>query len=184
MNEKQLTKTSKFLSLVLRHNPNEIGIKLDENGWTSVNELLKNLKTKNFDLNIEDLKFIVESSNKKRFAFNEDFSKIRANQGHSVEVDLNYESQVPPEYLYHGTATKNLESIITNGIQKQNRHHVHLSSDKETAINVGKRHGKPIVLIVKAKEMYEKGIKFYLSDNGVWLVDEVLPEFLNENSDK
>jgi putative RNA 2'-phosphotransferase len=178
MNANELIKTSKFLSLILRHNPEKIGIKLDENGWTDVKELIIKLGTKGHKINLDNLKWVVENNNKKRFAFNEDYSKIRANQGHSVEIDLKYEPKQPPDYLYHGTATKNLSSILTNGLQKQNRHHVHLSVEKETAINVGSRHGNPVVLIIKSKEMHEKGIKFYLSDNGVWLVDEILPEFI------
>jgi putative RNA 2'-phosphotransferase len=179
MDTKELIKTSKFLSLVLRHNPEKIGITLDENGWTNVNELMIKLSVKGHKINIDSLKWVVENNNKKRFAVNEDFSKIRANQGHSVEIDLNYESKMPPEHLYHGTATKNLSSILAIGLKKQNRHHVHLSIDKETVINVGSRHGKPVVLIIKSKEMHEKGINFFLSANGVWLVDEILPEFID-----
>lgn len=178
MNEKELIKTSKFLSLVLRHKPETIGIKLDENGWTDVKELIIKLGAKGHKINIDNLKLVVETNNKKRFAFNNDFSKIRANQGHSVEIDLKYEPKMPPDYLYHGTATKNLNSIYANGLQKKSRHHVHLSIDKETATNVGMRHGKSVVLKIRAKEMFEKGIKFYLSDNGVWLVNEVLSEFI------
>lgn len=178
MNEKEINKTSKFLSLVLRHEPQQIGIELDENGWVSVTELIEKLNLNNKKITFDELKIVVDTNNKKRFSFNAYFSKIRANQGHSLEIDLNYEPKEPPIFLYHGTATKNLESIFENGIQKQNRHHVHLSDNVDTAFSVGTRHGKPVVLKIKAHEMYEKEIIFYLSANNVWLVDEVLPEYI------
>lgn len=178
LEEKKLVKTSKFLSLVLRHKPSEANIELDNNGWTDVNILLSNIAKRGFKLSLEELKYLVENNNKKRFAFNDDFSKIRASQGHSVEVDLDYTPEEPPEYLYHGTATKNLDSIFQTGLEKRNRNHVHLSKDIETAINVGSRHGKPIVLKVKALEMHKKGFEFFLSANGVWLVDNIPVEFI------
>lgn len=181
MNDRELTKTSKFLSLVLRHSPQQIGIELDENGWTNVNDLIKKSNLHDVEISFTDLKMVVDTSTKKRFAFNNDFSKIRTNQGHSVEVDLNYEPKEPPIFLYHGTAIKNLESINEKGLQKQSRHHVHLSDNIDTAFTVGTRHGKPIVLKIKAHEMYEKGIVFYLSANNVWLVSEVLPQYIEYN---
>lgn len=176
MNEKDVVKKSKFLSLVLRHKPEEIGLTLDKNGWADTEELLT--KAKSIKLDLESLKYIVENNDKKRFAFNEDYSKIRASQGHSIEVDLNYQPKEPPDNLYHGTTDKYLDSIKLNGIQKQKRQHVHLSFDKETAIKVGQRHGKPIILKINTKKMHEDKVPFYLSANNVWLVDQVLPEYI------
>lgn len=173
MDKKVETETSKFLSLVLRHKPKSIGIKLDENGWTDVDELIHKLK-----ISFDDLKYIVDNNDKKRFAFNNDFTKIRASQGHSVEVDLQYKPVEPPEFLYHGTATKNLDLILREGLLKRSRQYVHLSSDKETAEKVGTRHGKPVILKIKTREMHNIGIPFYISDNKVWLVDSVPPEFI------
>ncbi len=179
MNEKETTKISRFLSLVLRHEPERINIKLDINGWTDVTTLLSNMNKNNLIINIDDLKFIVENNNKKRFSFNNDFTKIRASQGHSTEhVEMSYETKEPPEYLYHGTSVKSLDSIMANGILKQNRHHVHLSDEDSTASIVGGRHGKAVVLKVKALEMFKNNINFYLSDNNVWLTDEVKPEYI------
>lgn len=171
-------KTSKLLSLVLRHNPALIGLKLDANGWASVAELLDKMKAKGHGISPEDLKHLVETNSKKRFAFSNDFEKIRANQGHSVEVDLGYEKQVPPTVLFHGTAEKNLVLIMKEGIKKMNRHHVHLSQDVDTAQKVGMRHGKPIILNIDAIGMAKRGFDFYLSNNGVWLTDFVPAEFI------
>lgn len=171
-------KVSKFLSLVLRHNPSILGIELDPNGWVSTAELLTKLKAKGHELTMSELKHLVETNSKKRFAFSADFEKIRANQGHSVNVDLGYRKQMPPNILYHGTADKNLDTILDKGISKMNRHHVHLSLDKMTAQKVGIRHGRPIILAIDAKNMAVKGFDFYISDNGVWLTDFVPPEFL------
>ncbi len=171
-------KTSKFLSLVLRHNPSVLGIELDSNGWVSTAELLTKMKAKGHKLTMSELKHLVENNSKKRFAFSDDFEKIRANQGHSINVDLGYQKQPPPAILYHGTAEKNLDAILDKGISKMNRHHVHLSSDKMTAQKVGMRHGNPIILAIDAKSMAIKGFDFYLSDNGVWLTDFVPSDFL------
>ena len=164
---------SKFLSLVLRHQPETLGVTLDENGWTDVGTLLEKLDQKGYAIDLDQLRYVVETNNKKRFAFNDDETQIRANQGHSVEVDLGYVEKVPPLFLYHGTATRFLEAIKANGLKKMNRHHVHLSADKQTAINVGSRHGKPVVLVVRAGDMAAAGYAFYQSDNGVWLTDNV-----------
>jgi putative RNA 2'-phosphotransferase len=169
---------SKFLSFVLRHKPEEIGITLDENGWTSTSELLSKINMKSFPISMENLENIVATNNKKRFAFNEDKTNIRASQGHSVAIDLAIEPQQPPEYLYHGTVEKFVPSIQDKGLIKGNRHHVHLSADKETAINVGSRRGKPIILTVRSGEMQAENYIFYQSENGVWLTDEVPPEFI------
>ncbi len=171
-------KISKLLSLILRHNPALIGLKLDTNGWASVNELLAKMQAKGHGISMEELKHIVETNSKKRFAFSEDYEKIRANQGHSVKVDLGYEKQDPSPVLFHGTAQKNLELILKTGIKKMKRHHVHLSPDKATAQKVGMRHGKPVILSVDAKRMSDGGFDFYLSNNGVWLTDFVPVEFI------
>lgn len=173
-----LIKTSKFLSLVLRHKPEEIGITLDQNGWVSVSELLDACNKHGVAITLEELETVVATSDKKRFAFNEDHSMIRANQGHSVEVDLGYKPQEPPEILYHGTADRFLSSIMEIGLVKGNRHHVHLSKDIETAAKVGQRHGKPVVLIVKSGVMHRQGQSFFISDNGVWLTESVPPAFI------
>jgi putative RNA 2'-phosphotransferase len=175
------TKTSKFLSLVLRHNPGKIGIELDANGWTSVSTLLVNMKSKGFDLTKDDLIRLVDNNGKKRFAFDDTYTRIRASQGHSVKVDLGYTKESPPDILYHGTVAKNLASIFEKGLSKMNRHHVHLSQDIPTAQKVGMRYGKPVILKIEAKRMAVQGYDFFLSDNGVWLTEFVPPEFLKIN---
>ena len=157
----------------MRHAPESIGLQLDENGWAPVEELLEK-----FSLKIEDLQYVVENNSKKRFAFNEDQSEIRANQGHSISINLGLEQLTPPDILYHGTAIRNLESIKEKGILKQKRHHVHLSIETSTAKEVGSRYGKPIVLEIDAKSMTEQGHVFFKSENGVWLTDKVAPEFI------
>jgi putative RNA 2'-phosphotransferase len=177
--EKETIALSKFLSLVLRHKPQEIGIRLDEQGWVSVQDLLYAMENHGRKMDIETLKHVVETNSKKRFAFSEDGTKIRASQGHSLNVDLGYEPAEPPEILYHGTAQKSVESILSTGIEKRSRHLVHLSADTETAIKVGQRHGKPTVLIIKSREMHNKGHNFYLSANNVWLTEYIPPEFIS-----
>lgn len=172
------TKISKFLSLVLRHKPETIDLKLDEHGWADTNFLIAAMQKAGYSIDIEVLKEIVASSDKQRFKFNGDFTRIRANQGHSIEVDLNFESKTPPEVLFHGTATRNLDSIKQHGLIKQSRHHVHLSADTETARTVGMRYGKPAVLKIEAQRMYMDGITFYQSDNGVWLTEFVDPKYI------
>jgi putative RNA 2'-phosphotransferase len=176
--DKATVALSKFLSLVLRHKPEEIGIQLDEQGWANVNDLLNAMTRSGRNPDIETLKYVVETNAKKRFEFNEDGTKIRASQGHSLNVDLGYEPAEPPEILYHGTAQKLVESILSKGIEKRNRHLVHLSADTEIATKVGQRHGKPVVLIIKAIEMHNAGHRFYLSANKVWLTEYVPPEFI------
>ena len=173
MPEPETHRVSKFLSLVLRHQPETIGITLDENGWTDVSTLLAKLQSKGYRISVDQLRYIVETNKKKRFAFNDDESRIRASQGHSVEVDLGYREKQPPQFLYHGTATQFLELIRADGLKKMSRHHVHLSSEKQTARSVGSRHGKPVVLIVKAEEMAASGHVFSQSENGVWLTDHI-----------
>ncbi len=176
----QFYKESKFLSLILRHKPEKIGLELDKNGWVSTELLLKNLNKSGFKLDLSKLKQIVFDNDKQRFAFNDDYSKIRANQGHSLRVELNYEPVKPPKNLYHGTATRFLDSIYENGIQKQKRHHVHLSLNIETAKNVGSRYGKTVVLIIDAEQMHQDGFEFFESENGIWLVDKVPSKYIQE----
>jgi putative RNA 2'-phosphotransferase len=168
ISESETNRISKFLSLVLRHQPETIGISLDENGWTDVPTLLSKMASKGSRITHDQLRYIVETNNKKRFAFNTDESQVRASQGHSVEVDLGYVQKQPPHFLYHGTATRFLDVILADGLKK-----IHLSSDEQTARSVGSRHGKPVVLVVKAEEMAANGHVFYQSENGVWLTDHV-----------
>lgn len=168
----------KFISLILRHKPETIGIELDENGWADVSELIAGLNRKGYPIDMAILDEIVANNNKKRYSFNIDKTKIRANQGHSINVDIELSPTIPPDILYHGTADRFVDSIRKNGLDRKNRNHVHLSADTETAINVGKRHGKPIVLKINAKAMYQDGHDFFLSENGVWLTDSVLPIYI------
>lgn len=177
-NDKQLIRISKFLSLVLRHQPEKIGIELDQNGWTDVGELLEKANNHGIKFDKETLNHIVETNAKKRFAFNDTFDKIRASQGHSLEIELGYISQKPPEILYHGTSEKSVQSILGTGIEKRSRQYVHLSSDVETAVKVGQRHGKPFVFKVLAEQMYNDNFQFFISDNGVWLTDNVPTKYL------
>lgn len=178
INSNQCTYLSKLLSYILRHKPGEYGIVLDENGYTNVNELINKLNAQNENINFEILQYIVETNNKKRFAFNDDLTEIRASQGHSVDVELGFTEQQPPAILYHGTVEKFLASILKYGLQKMQRHQVHLSADKTTAIKVAERRGKPIILEIKSGEMFSAGYTFYLSANGVWLTDHVPVNFI------
>ncbi|MDR7209603.1 RNA 2'-phosphotransferase [Flavobacterium piscis] len=182
MNEKAAKNVSKFLSLVLRHSPETIGLKLDENGWADVEELISKCSENGNALNAELLDYVVENNDKKRFAFNEDKTKIRASQGHSLSVELNLNETEPFEFLYHGTVEKFLESIKKEGLQKMSRQHVHLSKDKETAIKVGGRRGVPQILTVRSGEMYKDGYTFYLSENNVWLTEEVPAKYIEFKS--
>lgn len=175
MTEQQRTKISKRLSYILRHAPESVGLKLDENGWASVHDLMSKFGS---PLSIESLNEVVETNEKKRFAFNDDLTKIRASQGHSIEVDLAYQPTTPPEFLFHGTATRFLDSIKTEGLLKSSRHHVHLSLDEVTARKVGARHGFPVILTLKSKEMYEAGYVFYVSENDVWLTEHLPTRFI------
>ncbi|MEM1321557.1 MAG: RNA 2'-phosphotransferase [Bacteroidota bacterium] len=176
MKDQQL---SKYLSLLLRHQPERIGLQLDEQGWTSVTELLEKLWRDGKRIHIEQLDRVVKTNNKKRFSFNADRTRIRANQGHSIKIDLAYEPADPPAILYHGTATRFLESIQAQGLLKRNRHHVHLSADQETARAVGQRHGKPCILSIDTAAMLAEGHQFFCSANGVWLCEQVPPQFLS-----
>lgn len=165
---------SRFLSLVLRHKPETIGIKLDKNGWVSVSELIGALLLNNRDINLEELETIVATNNKSRFEFNSDRTMIRASQGHSINVDLQLKAVRPPMNLYHGTTEDNMLQIRKSGVAKMNRHHVHLSDNKETAKAVGnRRKSNTVIIIINAWAMYTEGHKFYKSSNGVWLTDQV-----------
>lgn len=178
MTEKQKTKVSKFMSLILRHDPAAGGITLDENGWVSMSDLLKAVRSKvDTSITVNDILSVIETNDKQRFAYErvEQGIRVRANQGHSIEVDLKLEEKEPPAYLYHGTSTDNLSKILASGaISKMSRQHVHLSKDRETAEKVGKRQGGNLhIIIVDAYHMSKDGYKFYLSENGVWLTDTV-----------
>ncbi len=183
ISERQITHISKFLSLVLRHQPETIGIQLDRNGWTDIDELLEKANNCGVKFDRETLDHIVTTNSKKRFAFNDTLDKIRASQGHSVEIELGYTNQKPPKRLFHGTGEKFVQSILDTGLEKRSRQHVHLSSDFETAIKVGQRHGKPFVFNVLAEQMYNDNFQFFISDNGVWLTDNVPTKYLKRNEE-
>jgi putative RNA 2'-phosphotransferase len=178
MEKNKLVKISKYLSYHLRHHPEKLGLKLADGGWVSVKELLKAAQQDNFTLTFAELQEVVAENDKKRFSFDETGTLIKANQGHSVTVDLKLEPKIPPAILYHGTIAKNIAAITKQGLSKMSRHHVHLSVDINTAYQVGSRRGKPVIFPVDALAMFEAGYQFYLSDNGVWLVDQVPPEYL------
>ena len=177
----RLTETSKFLSYVLRHEPQAIGLALDPEGWAGIEALIAAAAANGRQLDRSLIEATVDSNDKKRFAISADGTRIRAVQGHSAaEVAIAYEPVVPPERLYHGTATRFLESIRAQGLVAGSRHHVHLSPDVETATAVGRRHGKPVVLAVAAGAMHAQGFVFHRADNGVWLTAAVPAEFLSE----
>jgi putative RNA 2'-phosphotransferase len=178
MTKDRTIQVSKFLSLVLRHQPEKIGITLDPAGWVDVNELLSALARHGSPVSPEELQQVVATSDKKRFAFSEDGQQIRASQGHSVEVELGYQPAIPPAVLFHGTVERFLPSIQKIGLIKGQRHHVHLSRDQETATKVGQRRGKPVILTINSAAMAAEGIVFYLSANCVWLTDAVPARFI------
>lgn len=169
---------SKFLSLILRHKPEALGITLEPTGWADVEEIITKMQQQGRDASFAQLEAVVAEDNKQRYSFNADRTKIRANQGHSIAVDLGFEPQIPPEFLYHGTATRFLESIQKTGLESRSRQHVHLSDNLATAQNVGQRHGKPVILKVKSGLLHQSGQPFFLSENGVWLTEKVGVEFL------
>lgn len=173
-----LVKISKFLSLVLRHQPDRIGVRLDEGGWIDVATLLDAFARHDILITRAHLDEVVRDNDKQRFTFSDDGRRIRANQGHSVDVDLGYDPATPPETLFHGTSQTNVASILARGIEKGQRHHVHLSPDEATALRVGRRHGAPVALRVRAGAMHRDGRAFYLSKNGVWLTDHVPPAYI------
>ena len=174
-----LNKTSRFISMILRHKPGVIGITLDEHGWANVSELVEGVN-KVHPLDMETLEEIVRTNEKQRFSFNEDKTKIRANQGHTIPVDVELEQKAPPDVLYHGTGEKYVESIDRTGLEPRQRLYVHLSTDKEMAAKVGQRHGKPVVYRVNSGQMAKNGYIFYLSVNGVWLTKAVPVQYLEK----
>lgn len=174
----RIVRASKFLSLILRHQPETIGLTVDSHGWASVDDLIACSQNSRMPLARELIEEVVETNDKKRYAFSADGARIRAVQGHSLPVTLDLESLTPPDRLYHGTATRFVAVIRKEGLVRQSRHHVHLSLDAETATTVGARHGTPVVLVVLAKELHEFGQQFFRSENGVWLTDWVPPEYL------
>lgn len=172
-------KIGKYISLILRHKPWAIGIELDKNGWADTKELIEGVSKKYPDFNMEQLEYIVFNNDKKRYSFNEDKSKIRARQGHSINVDVELKEAEPPKFLYHGTAQRFLDSIMCDGLVPKSRLYVHLSKDEATAEKVGKRHGKPVVLKIETGRMADDGFKFYLSENEVWLTKTVPPQYFS-----
>lgn len=175
----KLNEISKYIALILRHKPEVIGITLDEHGWANVDELVKGIN-REYAFTMDDLEKIVSTDSKQRYSFNENKSLIRANQGHSIPVDVELEEKVPPEILWHVTGVKYVDSIDQKGLIPKSRLYVHLSSDIDTATKVGSRHGKPIVYVVDTKSMYNDGYKFYLSVNNVWLTKSVPVKYLSK----
>lgn len=173
-----LQNISRYMSLILRHKPEVIGISLDKHGWAVVDDLINGIAKNNEGFNMAILKEIVETDNKQRYSFNDDKTLIRANQGHSIPVDVELEEKEPPRFLYHGTGEKYVSSILEQGLIPKSRLYVHLSKDIETAKNVGRRHGKEVVYKIEAHEMYQDGYKFYLSVNGVWLAKGVPLQYM------
>lgn len=174
--EKEL---SKFLSLVLRHDPGSVELELEPAGWVCVDKLIEASAKHGKIFSIEQLKAVVENNDKKRFAFSADGKMIRANQGHSIEVELGYEPAKPPAFLFHGTASRFLDSIKAQGLTKQERHHVHMTASEETARAVGSRYGKPRILKLSTAQMYLDGYQFFLSANDVWLTETVPPKYID-----
>ncbi|HJT34675.1 MAG TPA: RNA 2'-phosphotransferase [Pirellulales bacterium] len=175
---KRLVTVSKFLSKCLRHEPEALGLVLEPGGWVAVKDLLAGASMTGFSITVEELNEVVAENDKQRFAFDETGSKIRANQGHSTDVDLQLEEAAPPERLYHGTVAKYVDAIRADGLKKMNRHDVHLSQDVETATKVGARRGKPVILVIESGRMAADGYKFRRSANGVWLTDHVPPHYV------
>ena len=178
MNEKNLKQKSKLLSLVLRHAPEKIGLTLDKNGWVNVEDLLTQCEKNKHIIDKGLLEMIVDTNDKKRFIFNETKTKIRANQGHSLNIELDLEAIEPPAFLYHGTVAKYMDAIREEGLQKMSRQHVHLSKDLDTAVKVGSRRGQAVILSVRSGAMHTDGFNFYCSENGVWLTDAVPSKYI------
>jgi putative RNA 2'-phosphotransferase len=183
MNAEKTKRISKNLSYVLRHQPDSVGLELDDSGWVDVDALLQAFNDTGKTLTLELLQEVVRENDKQRFEFSDDGVRIRARQGHSVDVELGYEAAMPPDVLFHGTATRNLESIFATGLNKGNRHHVHMSTNKQTMLQVAQRHGKPVVLAIDAARMVSDGYQFFVTGNQVWLTEEVPPQYLSFASD-
>ena len=173
-----IKKISKYLSFILRHKPDSIGLELSDEGWANIEELIT--RTKKFKLTKESIQIVVDTNDKKRFLISNDGQRIKANQGHSIQVELELESIIPPDILLHGTAERFIESIFKEGLNKQQRHHVHLSETQKTALNVGSRYGKPVLLKVDSKQMHEDGFEFFKTENDVCLVDCVPVKYLEK----
>jgi putative RNA 2'-phosphotransferase len=180
LTQTRLVKISKYLSYHLRHHPDQLGLKLAPGGWVKVDDLLAAAQKQKFLITLQELQEVVERNDKQRFSFDGTKTLIRANQGHSIPIDLQLEAAIPPAILYHGTYLEAVKSISKKGIQKMSRHHVHLSSEVMVAISVGRRRGQPIVFQVDAAAMYRAGYQFYCTDNGVWLVDYVPAKYLKQ----
>jgi putative RNA 2'-phosphotransferase len=178
MEHQRLVQISKTMSKALRHQPQSLGLKPSLSGWVSVQDLLHALERKGLELSYSELEQVVTQNDKQRFSFDATKQNIRANQGHSIAVDLGLIPLEPPPLLYHGTTHGNLPSILETGLKRMRRHHVHLSPDTQTALRVGSRHGKPVLLEVAALEMHQTGLVFFCSENGVWLTESVPPAFL------
>ncbi|HAA10479.1 MAG TPA: RNA 2'-phosphotransferase [Cytophagales bacterium] len=178
MTPEEQKRISKKLSYLLRHHPEAVGLTVDKQGWARIDELLGCLAQDQFPVSREQLDIVVTENPKQRFLISPDGMAIRASQGHSIPVELGLLAVMPPQKLFHGTATKNVESIQNQGLIKGSRNHVHLSVDHTTAKSVGQRHGKPVILTVKALEMHQAGFEFFISDNGVWLTDHVPVDYL------
>ena len=178
--ERRLERLSKFISMILRHKPQVIGITLDEHGWADVNELIKGINEtgEEIEFSKDTLETIVKTEKKQRYSFSQDRTLIRANQGHSIPVDVELEKKEPPKVLYHGTGVKSVKAIQEKGLLPMERLYVHLSTDVETATNVGKRHGTPVIFKVNAEQMQKDGYDFFQSVNGVWLTKEVPAKYL------
>jgi putative RNA 2'-phosphotransferase len=179
MDKQALKKISRQLSYVLRHRPESVGLSLGEGGWIRVDDLLAALASNGTAVSQPVLEQVVAENDKQRFEFSKGGLRIRARQGHSAEVDLGYEPATPPDVLFHGTATRNLDSILEQGLMKARRHHVHMSTNKETMIAVAKRHGKPVLLSIDAKGMLAGGYEFFVTGNDVWLTDHVPPAYVS-----
>jgi putative RNA 2'-phosphotransferase len=178
VDDKRRIRISKFMSLMLRHEPEKANLTLEPGGWVLIDDLLTGCASAGMRFSRTELEAVVKDCAKQRFAIDESGTKIRANQGHSTEVDLQLEPAEPPAELFHGTAERNLVAILRDGLLKMSRHHVHLSADPETATKVGARHGKPAILVIDAAKMRADGHIFYCSTNGVWLVETVPPQYL------
>lgn len=174
-----IVSSSKFLSLILRHQPEAIGMQLDDEGWLAIDELIVNANLRGKKISLEIIHEVVATNDKKRFSLSDDGLRIRANQGHSIaNIELNLQRVQPPEFLFHGTVAAFMEPIRKDGLQKRSRNHVHLSSDESTAIKVAQRRGKPVILTVEAARMSAAGFEFFLSENGVWLTNDVPVSFI------
>lgn len=174
----KMTSLSKLMSYALRHHPEELGIKLDENGWVSLKTFTQALQSRDRTISVDEVRNVVESCEKQRFSIDEAQQKIRANQGHSIQVDLQLEAKQPPNILYHGTVDRFLDSIFRDGLLPQLRHHVHLTESLNTAKSVGARRGRAVILEIETRELVSNGAQFYLSENQVWLIDHVPSQYI------